>query len=172
MNPDTSSQLIFFTSVAFAFVAWGVLASRTIWPELRRRPRIDALRPLLILHSFRFIGLAFLVPGVVSPDLPAAFARPTAYGDFIAAVLALVSLFLLPRKAGFAAVWLFNLWGTADLLYAFFEGNQSGLKAGQLGAMYFVPTVLVPLALITHGMIFRILSGRMGESTASAHIAA
>lgn len=168
MNPDSSAQLIFFTTIAFAFVSWG-LAMRTVWQELRRRPRVDALRPLLILHSFRFIGLAFLVPGVVSPDLPAAFARPTAYGDLIAAVLALVALYLLPRQGGIAAVWLFNLWGTADLLYAFFQGSQSGLKAGELGAMYFIPTVLVPLALITHGMVFRILVGWANEPAASSH---
>ena len=127
------------------------------------------MRPLLILHSFRFVGLAFLVPGVVSPDLPEAFARPVAYGDLIAGVLALFSYWMLPRKAGIASVWLFNVWGTVDLLFALFEGNQSGLKAGQLGAMFFVPTVLVPLALITHGMVFRILLGRAGESTAAAH---
>lgn len=163
MNTDTISQLIFFTTIAFAFVSWGVFGSRFIWPELRRKPRIDALRPLLILHSFRFMGLTFLVPGVVSPDLPASFARAAAYGDFIAAVLALVALFLLPGKAGLPTVWLFNLWGAADLLFAFFEGNQFGLKAGQLEAMYFIPTVFVPLALITHGMIFRILLGRANE---------
>ncbi len=68
------------------------------------------MRPLLILHSFRFIGLAFLVPGVVSPDLPAAFAHPAAYGDIIAAMLALLSLLLLPSAAGVAAVWMFSLW--------------------------------------------------------------
>ncbi|MEC4682210.1 MAG: hypothetical protein VST70_00800 [Nitrospirota bacterium] len=169
MNPDKISQLIFFATVLFAFVSWGVLASRSIWPELRRKPRIDALRPLLILHSFRFIGLSFLVPGVVSPDLPAAFSRAAAFGDFIAALLALVALFLLQRKAGLAAVWLFNLWGTGDLLFAFFVGNRSGLKAGQLEAMYFIPTIFVPLALITHGMIFRILLGRTNERAMQVH---
>src|SRR5262245_33082240 len=51
--------------------------------------RIDALRPLLVLHAFRFIGLSFLVPGVVSPDLPLAFARDAAFGDIVAAILAL-----------------------------------------------------------------------------------
>lgn len=168
MDPGTSAQLIFFTTIVLAFVSWG-LATRSVWQELRRRPKVDALRPLLILHSFRFMGLAFLIPGVVSPDLPAAFARPAAYGDVIAGLLALVALYLLPGKGGIAAVWLFNLWGTADLLYAFFQGSQSGLKAGELGAMYFIPTVLVPLALITHGMVFRILVGRVVEPATSAH---
>jgi hypothetical protein len=52
----------FFTSIAFSFIVWGIVAARYIWPELRIRQRGDALRPLLILHSFRFIGLAFIVP--------------------------------------------------------------------------------------------------------------
>jgi hypothetical protein len=72
-------QVCFFVSIAFSFVAWGIAAVRYIWPELRDRRRDDALRPLLILHSFRFEGLVFLVPGVVSPDLPAAFAHSAAY---------------------------------------------------------------------------------------------
>jgi hypothetical protein len=79
---------LFGTSVALSFVAWGIIAARYLWPALRNQPRAFALRPLLLLHSFRFIGLAFLVPGVVSPDLPGAFARPAAYGDLIAALLA------------------------------------------------------------------------------------
>ena len=72
-------QICFFVSIAVSFIAWGGgVAARYIWPELRLRQRAEGLRPLLILHSFRFIGLAFLVPGVVSPDLPSAFARSVA----------------------------------------------------------------------------------------------
>ena len=112
-------QMCFFVSIAFSFIAWGIVAARYIWPKLRLRQRHTALRPLLILHSFRFIGLAFLVSGVVSPDLPSAFAHSAAYGDFIAAILALISLLLLPGAAGVAIAWIFNLWGTADLLNAF-----------------------------------------------------
>ena len=147
----------FFVSIAFSFIVWGIVAARYIWPELRLRPRAEALRPLLILHSFRFIGLAFLVPGVVSPDLPAGFAHPAAYGDLIAAMLALLSLLLLPRAAGVAATWIFNVWGLADILNAFYRANHAGLLAGQLGAAFFLPTLIVPLLLITHGVAFRIL---------------
>src|SRR5262249_14152668 len=118
---------------------------------------VEALRPLLILHSFRFIGLAVLVPGVVSPDLPPAFAHAAAYGDFIAAILALLSLLLLPSAAGVAVTWLFSLWGSADLLNAFYQAYHSGLLAGQLGAAFFLPTLVVPLLLITHGLALRIL---------------
>jgi hypothetical protein len=131
--------------------------ARYIWPELRLWQRAEALRPLLILHSFRFIGLAVLVPGVVSPDLPAAFAHAAAYGDILAAILALLSLLLLPSAAGFAAAWIFSIWGSADLLNAFYQANHAGLLAGQLGTAFFLPTLIVPLLLITHGLAFRIL---------------
>ena len=157
-------QLYFFVSIVFAFIAWGIVAKRYIWPTLRLRQRADALRPLLILHSFRFEGLAFLVPGVVSPDLPPAFAHSAAYGDIIAAALALASLASLPRRAGIVIAWIFNLWGSADLLNAFYQANAAGLMAGQLGATYFIPTLFVPLLLVTHGLGFRILLQHQGES--------
>ena len=150
-------ELSFFISIAFSFTAWGIVTARYIWPELRLRERAEALRPLLILHSFRFIGLAVLIPGVVSPDLPSAFANFAAYGDIVAAILALLSLLLLPRAAGVAVAWLFSLWGSADLLNAFYQANHAGLLAGQLGAAFFLPTLVVPLLLITHGLAFRIL---------------
>ncbi len=157
-------QICFFVSIAFSLIAWGIVTSRYIWPELRLRQRAEALRPLLILHSFRFIGLAFLVPGVVSPDLPSAFAHSAAYGDIIAAILALLSLLLLPSAAGVGIAWIFNLWGSADLLNAFYQANHSGLLAGQLGAAFFLPTLIVPLLLITHGLAFRILLQHENES--------
>ena len=108
----------FFLSIAFSFTAWGILAARYIWPELRLRERAEALRPLLILDSFRFIGLAFLIPGVVSPDLPPAFVHSAAYGDIITAILSLLSLLLLPSAAGAAVAWIFSLWGSADIFNA------------------------------------------------------
>ena len=61
------------------------------------------------------------------------------------------------HRAGIAIAWIFNLWGLADLLNAFYQANHAGLLAGQLGATYFIPTLVVPLLLITHGLAFRIL---------------
>jgi hypothetical protein len=150
-------QLCFFVSIVFSLIAWGIVTTRYVWPVLRNRQRAEALRPLLILHSFRFVGLAFLVPGVVSPDLPSAFAHSGAYGDIVAATLALLSLLFLSRRTGVVTAWIFNLWGSIDLLNAFYRANHAGLLAGQLGATYFIPTLVVPLLLITHGLVFRIL---------------
>jgi hypothetical protein len=85
---------------------------------------------------------------------------PAAYGDLIAAVLALLALVALPSGFGIPLVWIFNLWGSADLLYAFYQGNASGLAPGMLQATYFIPTFIVPLLLITHGLVFLILLRR------------
>jgi len=158
------SQFAFFVSIAFSVIAWGVVTARYIWPKLRLRSRAEALRPLLMLHSFRFIGLAFLVPGVVSPDVPSAFAQSAAYGDITAAILALLALTSLSGRAGIVIAWIFSLWGTADLFNAFYQANHAGLTAGQLGSTYFIPTFIVPLLLITHGLGFRILLRNENES--------
>jgi hypothetical protein len=154
------TQALFGVSVAFGFLVWGIVAAYALWPALRSRSRIDALRPLLILHGFRFIGLSFLIPGVVSSDLPAAFAFDAAYGDIVAAMLALLSLAALRTRLGIPLVWIFNIWGSVDLINAFIQGNASGLLPGQLGAAYFIPTAIVPLLMITHGLIFRLLLAR------------
>jgi len=151
------SQLYFFISVTFSLIVWSIVASRYIWPRLRLLQQADALRPILILHCFRFVGLAFMVQGVVSPELPSAFTQPAAFGDIAAAALALLALVTLQTGAGVTIVWIFNLWGTYDLLSAFYHGGQVNLVPGQLGATYFIPTVLVPLMLITHVLAFRIL---------------
>src|SRR5262245_39630537 len=148
---------LFGISIGFSFLAWSIVVALYLWPYLRGLKRDEAMRPLLLLHSFRFVGLAFLVPGVVSADLPAAWALPAAYGDLLAAVLGLLALAGLRSRLGKVPVWLFNVWGTADLLYAFYQGNQVGLEPGQLGAGFFIITVLVPLLLITHGLVFWLL---------------
>lgn len=150
-------QLYFFASIGFAFIAWGIVARRYVWPRLRPLARADALRPLLVLHSFRFVGLAFLIPGVVSPSLPSVFAHSAAYGDLVAAMLALLALATLRSRAGIVLVWIFNLWGSADILNAFYQANSAALVPGQLGVTYYLPALVVPLLLITHGLVFRIL---------------
>ena len=99
-------QALFGISVAFGFIAWGIVAAQYFWPVLRAQAPVDALRALLILHSFRFIGLAFLVPGVVAPELPSAFAVPAAYGNLIAAVLALLALAALRSSFGILLAWI------------------------------------------------------------------
>src|SRR5215471_3004196 len=113
-----------------------------------------------------FASALLALPGVVSPDLASAWALPAAYGDLGATLLALLALACLRTTFGAAVVWIFNVWGSAGLLFAFYSGNQVGLEPGQLGAGYFIVTVLVPLLLLTHGLLFRLLwRGNAGAVT-------
>ena len=124
---------LFGFSVAFSVTAWGVVTARYFWPMLRILPQRDALRLLLTLHAFRFVGLAFLVPGVVGPDLPAAFARPAAYGDLGAAILALLALAVLATSWGIAVVWLFNLWARSICSMGSLTGSSESVCPRVLG---------------------------------------
>ena len=151
---------LFGLSVAMSFIASGIIAWLFVWPRLKVMSRDDALLPLVVPHTFRFVGLSFLVPGVVSPSLAPAFAAPAAYGDLGAAILAIAAVFSLTYRTrwAIALVWLFNLWGTIDLLNAIYQGQIGvGIGPGSLGAAFFIPTVIVPVLLITHGLIFRLL---------------
>jgi len=131
---------LFAISVTFGLAVWGVVAWNYIWPALRDRPRPENLKPILLLHRFRFLGLAFVVKGVVSPELPAAFAQPAAYGDLISAVLALLALDTLATRVGPVMTWVFSTFGTVDLLFAFYEGSRISLpnQPGLLGAGYYL----------------------------------
>jgi hypothetical protein len=154
------SQALFGISVLMSFIAFGIVTKLYIWPRLSVMGREDALVALVVPHTFRFVGLSFLIPGVVSPSLSPAFAAPAAYGDLVAAILAIIATWALSARASFAiaAVWVFSLWGTADLCNAFYQG-QIGVRIGlgSLGAAYFIPTVVVPPLLVTHGLIFWLL---------------
>jgi hypothetical protein len=151
---------LFGISVLMSFIAFGIVTKLYIWPPLRVMRLEDALIPLVVPHMFRFIGLSFLVPGVVAPTLPPGFAKPAAYGDLVAAVLAIVATLALSAHASWAVaiVWIFNVWGTADLLHAIYQGQvRLRIGPGSLGAAFLIPTVIVPPLLITHGLIFRLL---------------
>ncbi|NVB77887.1 MAG: hypothetical protein HOV81_05780 [Kofleriaceae bacterium] len=110
----------------------------------------------------RFIGLSFLSPGVVDPALPAAFAAPAGFGDLATGVLAIVATIGLARHTSWAigSVWLFNIVGAADLVLAFIQGARSGLEPGMLGAGFYIVTSVVPLLLVSHALVFRVLAHR------------
>jgi len=158
-------QALFGISILMSFVAFGLVTKLYIWPRLQSLERNAAflhavLLPLVVPHTFRFVGLSFLVPGVASASLPSGFAKPAAYGDLVAAILAIAASVALSKRWPFSIplVWLFNVWGAADLLFAFYQGQfGTRLDAGTLGAAFYIPTVYVPPLLILHGLIFRLL---------------
>jgi len=153
-------QIVFGISVLSSLASSAVIAGLYVWPWLRAKDRGTALTLLVAPHMFlRFLGLSFLVPGVVSPLLSHAFAAPAAYGDFIAGLLAILATAALKRRASWAmaAVWIFNLWGTADLFFAFYSEARAGLHPGMFGAAFYIPTAIVPPVLMTHFLIFGLL---------------
>ena len=151
-------------SVLLCFVAFGIVTWNYITPRLRASSREDAIKALAAPHMFRFVGLAFLMPGVVSPTLSPAFANPAAYGDLTAAILAMIAVLALSVRASWAmlAVWIFNIEGTADLIFAYYQGIFGAPQPpGSLGAAFFIPTLIVPPLLVTHALIFwQLLRGK------------
>jgi len=165
--------LIWGVTVAFGLLAWIVFAAQYIWPAISERELKDAVRPILVLHGFRYIGLVALIPGVVSPELPATqFARELAYGDLFSATLALIALGALKSRWARVLIWIFNIVGTADLLNAFFQGARMELAntPGLLGAGYFLPILGVPLLLVTHVLVFRLLMRRESGAQLRAQV--
>jgi hypothetical protein len=141
-------------SVAFSFGAWLV-----VWPRLRAMPRDNALKLLVLPHAFRFIGLGFLIDGVVSPELTSSFVIPAAWGDFGAALLAVAAIVSLQARKSVAAglVWILSVWGSVDLLYAYYNGIALDIDPGLFGAYYLVPTFVVPLLLVSHTLTILLL---------------
>ena len=122
--------------------------------------REDAITALAVPLSFRSIGLSLPVREIVSPSLPPAFAMPAAYGDLVAAILALISVLALSIRTFWtiSIVWIFNMWGAVDLLFAVYQRQIGiGIGPGSLGTAFFIPTVVVPPLLVTHALIFWLL---------------
>jgi hypothetical protein len=156
-------RLLFGINVLMSFVSAIVVAVLFVAPRLRILERERALMVLVLPHLFlRFIGLGFLVPGVTSAALPRAFAAPAAFGDLAAGMLAISALLALARRASWAlpAVWVFNVWGAADLLFAYLQGGRLDVPPGAFGATFFIPTAIAPPMLVTHLLVFRVLARR------------
>jgi hypothetical protein len=148
-----SPQLIFLMQLVFGYVACLLWFSTYILPRFRSMNHFGAQRVIATIHSFRFFGLVFILPGVVGPGLPASFATFAAYADFATGVLAILALLAVRiRPLFWSLVVAFNLVGTTDLIIDYYHAVRLGLPeiAGQLGAAYVIPIVYVPMLMITH----------------------
>ncbi|MER9834919.1 hypothetical protein NKJ28_08050 [Mesorhizobium sp. M0145] len=155
-----STEMVFQTHLVLGYVAWLLCFGAYGLPWLRSMDRVAAQRAIATLHSFRFFGLVFMVPGVVSPNLPTDFAVFAAYGDFATGVLAMLALLTVRiRPLFWPLVVAFNVAGTVDLIVDYYHAIQIGLpaRAGELGATYAIPIIYVPLLMITHIAAFYFL---------------
>jgi hypothetical protein len=156
MSPAT----IFRIQLVLGYVPWLLFLGAYIWPRLKAMDRVEAQRAIATLHSFRFFGLVFILPGFVGPDLPAGFATFAAYGDFATGVLAMLALLTVRiRPLFWPLVVAFNLAGAIDILVDYYHGNEFDLPtlSGQLGAGYAIPIIYVPILMITHVIAFYLL---------------
>jgi len=155
MSPET----LFRIHLVLGYVAWLLCFSVYIWPRLKAIDGIEAQRAIATLHSFRFFGLVFILPGVVG-NLPEGFSTFAAYGDFTTGLLAILALFTVRiRPVFWLFVFAFNLVGSADLIIDYYNATQLGLPAlaGELGSTYMIPIIYVPLLMITHVAAFYLL---------------
>jgi hypothetical protein len=155
-----STETLFRIHLVLGYVAWLLCFGAYILPWLRSMDRIAAQRAIATLHSFRFFGLVFLLPGVVGPDLPSSFAVFAAWGDFATGVLAMLALLTVGIRPLFGLfVIAFNLVGTVDLIVDYYNAIQTGVPAHAewLGSTYAIPVVYVPLLMITHITAFYFL---------------
>lgn len=166
----STNFIYFFISYAVAFLAFSLIANWYIWPSVKDRPARIALPPFLLYACLRVNGLMFLMPGLVSPNLPKPFAVPTAFGDLTAAVLALLALVSVrsERAGALPMVWLFNIVGTLDLVYANASTFRDQVDPTLLGVSYYLAVVNVPAMLVVHVLIFAYLLRRVrGRGTSS-----
>jgi hypothetical protein len=155
-----STQLVFQSHLVLGYVAWGLCFGAYIWPWLKAMEPVEAQRAIATLHSFRFFGLVFIVPGVISPDLPASFGAFAAYWDFATGLLAMLALLTVRiRPVFWFFVVAFNVVGLLDIILDYYHAVDLGLaeQAGNLGAAYAIPVLYVPLLVITHVAAFTLL---------------
>ena len=155
-----SSEILFRTQLVLGYIAWLLCFRVYIWPRFKSMDPFDAQRAIATLHSFRFFGLVFILPGIVGPDLPAGFASFAAYGDFATGVLAMLALVTARTRPVFwSFVAAFNFVGAADIIVDYYHATKVDLPAmaGQLGAAYAIAIIYVPLLMITHYIAFYLL---------------
>ncbi len=158
-----SPAMVFDLQLGLGYVPWLLIFSAYAWPRLRSMDRAEAQRLIAALHSFRFFGLVFILPGVVGPHLPASFGPFAAYGDFATGVLAMLALLTFSvRPLFWLAAVAFNVVGAVDILVDYYHGVQSGLAnlAGELGVGYAIVMIYVPLLTITHVAAFYLMARR------------
>lgn len=153
------STRIFWMQLLTSVVVLGLVAVWYVWPYLIKLSRNSALILLLFVQVPRYVGMTMLVAGMVDPKLPVEFRYSAAYGDLIAAALALVSIFTLRNNWRFAVplVWVANTWGFVDLLNGVRGVLQLNVPSFNLGTFWYIYTFYAPLVLVAHLMIFCIL---------------
>ncbi len=154
-----SNVTIFWLQLCLSCVVCAVIVAWYVLPYLSRLPRNAALIPLLFVHVPRYIGMTLLVGGMIDPKLPRDFLATTAYGDLLAALLALASIIALRGNWRGAVVlaWVANTWGFADLLNALSSVLRVNVPSFDLRTTWYIYTFYAPAVVASHLLIFWVL---------------
>lgn len=149
---------ILTVNLAFSTLVFWIAARLYLLPKLKDLDPRSVLLPILLLHSFRHLGLMFLAVGATYPGIPPQFAYPAAYGDLLAALLAVAAI---PAVSGNWSgsrllVWIFNVEGTVDLIAAITLATIHDAQPF-MGPAYWIPAIWVPALLVTHYITFVVL---------------
>ncbi len=150
---------IFWMQILTSVLVFGIIALWYVRPYLTTLSRNSALIPLLFIHAFRYVGMTLLVTGMIDPRLPREFLSSAAYGDLLAAALALASIFALRSNWRFAIplVWVANTWGFVDLLNAVRSVLVVNLPSFSLSTIWYIYAFFGPLVIVSHLLIFWVL---------------
>lgn len=151
-------------NLSMSLLSFWFVAKWYLMPKLSAMPRKEALTLLLFPHTIRHLGLTFLLVGVTSQVLDPRFAHPAALGDLMAAGLAFAAIAALRAdwKIAIPLVWVFSIVGLLDLIDALIRGLLYVVPSGKLGATYFIPALIVPVLLVSHIIIIRLLLKKVG----------
>lgn len=136
-------------------------------PRLQALPFQRAVLPLLIVNVFRFLGLTFLVTGQLDASLPRGPLEVIAFGDFAAAICALVASVALTTRSRLATplVALFSVVGIADLIMVFPTAIGAGVFEVSMGAMWLTVGLFAPVIVLSHLYIaYRLVLHLRGRS--------
>jgi hypothetical protein len=161
---------ILTVNLLFSTLVFWIAAKLYLLPKLDELEPRTVLLPILLLHGLRHLGLMFLAPGAIYAGIPPEFAYPAAFGDLLAAILALIAIPAVATRARSARllVWLFNIEGTVDLIIAIVLAIAYD-AAPLMGPAYWIPAFWVPALLITHYITFLVLlRGRWPATEAAA----
>ncbi|MCC6622367.1 MAG: hypothetical protein IT385_13980 [Deltaproteobacteria bacterium] len=166
---------LFATAVIGTLVAWRRSAALRAWTQ-----GLD-LRVPILLHVIRIGFGALFLAELAAGRLPATFAERGGYGDILAGALALIAALAIGRPpAGRAQPasasgrlwgWAFSVVGLAVILLVFATAQVGALAErdpliiGAIGRLPYslLPTLVVPLVVLTHVLVMQRLRAAARE---------
>jgi hypothetical protein len=172
MGRAMNRDFIFWLQILVGVGVFSLVAVWYVWRRLTKMSLGSALTPLLFVQVFRYVGMTLLVKGMIDPTLPHNLLRDGAYGDLLAAALALASIFALRYRwrGAIQLVWVANTWAFVDVLNVLRSVITSHVAGYDLKSIWFIYTFYAPLVVVSSAMIFVVLAKSRSWNKATAPV--